>query len=191
MILRAYTCAYCATRFDREPRSPSPQFCSPTCRNVARSIPNSDRFASKITKIPNGCWLWGGAIMPSGYGQVSVKKPNGKWGHALAHRWSYELHVAPIPTGMLVCHSCDNPPCVNPSHLFVGTSMDNSADSVAKMRHAWGERCGKNKLRAADVLQIRKRYDSGGIQFKELAAIYGVSGLTISRAVRRETWAHL
>ena len=91
-----------------------------------------EKFESKYIPEPmSGCWLWIGANSgKGGYGQISI---NGRIKRA--HRVSWELHRGFIPEGMLVCHHCDTPPCVNPDHLFVGTYSDNTIDSVKKGRH--------------------------------------------------------
>ena len=108
-----------------------------------------------------------------------------------AHRFSYSQFVGVIPAGMFVCHTCDNPSCVNPSHLFLGSRQDNVDDMVAKGRSTSGERNGKARLQAADVVAIRARYETGGALQTELAEEYGVSQVQISRIVNRKTWADL
>lgn len=88
------------------------------------------------------CWPWEGCRQRQGYGNLAGGASK------LAHRVSYELHKGQIPTGMMVLHSCDNPPCVNPKHLSVGTAIDNIADMVAKRRHIEGRKRSHEKLRA-------------------------------------------
>jgi hypothetical protein len=88
------------------------------------------RFWKYVNKT-DGCWLWTGAIGGSGYGLLGVENRN-----VPAHRLSWQIHNGPIPDGLLVCHTCDNPPCVNPAHLWLGTNLDNARDKMAKGRHA-------------------------------------------------------
>jgi hypothetical protein len=83
------------------------------------------RFWDKVQKT-EGCWLWTGSKYNKGYGSFNRTR---------AHRFSYELHYGPIPVDLFVCHHCDNPPCVNPSHLFLGTALDNTQDELFKERH--------------------------------------------------------
>lgn len=129
-----------------------------------------------------GCWEWRGfCAQPGGYGRV---------GYKLAHRVSYELHRGPIPEGHFVCHRCDNPPCINPDHLFLGTPAENTADAVSKKRMAWGERAGAAKLTAGAVREIRALHAEGA-RPTQLAARYGVTHSAINFIIRRRTWAHL
>jgi hypothetical protein len=93
--------------------------------------PALNRFNEKWVPEPNtGCWLWVGSTNNKGYGQLFM---NGRL--QLAHRVSYQLHAGPIPDGVIVCHKCDNPPCVNADHLFLGTQTTNMADMSSKGRH--------------------------------------------------------
>jgi hypothetical protein len=134
---------------------------------------------------PNGCWIWKGYCQRFGHGWL------GKYG--LAHRYAYELLVGPVPAGKCLLHSCDNPPCVNPAHLFVGDRVVNNADKVRKRRHAHGERNSHAILTEAQVQTIRAEYwyDTGRSNILELAAKYGVSHVTISAIIAGRTWKHL
>jgi len=107
-------------------------------------------------------------------------------GEVLAHRISYIEHHGPIPDGLHVLHSCDNPPCINPDHLRVGTNDDNMRDRAERNRHArlFGERNPRAKLTESDVLAIRL----SSLPQKELAARYAVSQSNISVIKRRESW---
>jgi len=89
-----------------------------------------ERFWEMVSRDPSGCWLWTGAKI-RGYGVLVIDGRN-----QFAHRFSYALHVGPIPTGLNVCHACDVPACVNPEHLWVGSQSDNMADKIAKVRGA-------------------------------------------------------
>lgn len=90
-----------------------------------------ERFWAKVRRLSDGdCWNWLGARVTAGYGQFRV---NGSLYYA--HRYSYEIHYGPVPDGMFICHGCDNPLCVNPLHLFVGTQSDNMIDMWNKGRH--------------------------------------------------------
>src|SRR5437764_13267743 len=103
---------------------------------------------SKILKdVSTGCWVWRGAIVRGGYGTIYFR---GKYRRA--HRVAWELYKGEIPLGMKACHMCDNPPCINPSHLFLGTNHDNVLDKVRKNRHIKGEAVNTNKLSKKDVL---------------------------------------
>lgn len=134
---------------------------------------------------PNsGCWLWTGAVDKDGYGKLTVK-----YRYAKAHRESYELHKGPIPDGLVVCHRCDVPGCINPDHLFLGTNADNTADRDAKGRHVpnYGEANGSAKLTAEKVRAIRAER---GLQ-RVVADKYGISQTAVSLIKLKQRWAHV
>ncbi len=147
-----------------------------------------------------------------GYGRFwdGTFKPNGQQVMTPASRWSYAHLVGDIPESHHVLHRCDNPPCVNPAHLFTGTNADNMADRDAKGRHGgWktagdsngsrrhpdrmprGERHAQAKLTADEVLQIRARYAEGNVYQRVLAVEFGVEQTLISAIVRRKIWRHI
>lgn len=142
------------------------------------------RFGLRVKKT-EGCWEWIGPTY-RGYGRLWH---NGKT--IRAHRASWLIHRGDIPSGMFVCHRCDNPKCVKPDHLFLGTHQDNMNDKVQKGRCARldrsGEKSGSAKLTAADVRCIRQRLRPQ----RELATEYGVDPSTISDIQRRKTWINI
>lgn len=155
-------------------------------------LTNDERFISKYAvDSATDCWVWLRGLGPDGYGSFydGTTRPNGNPRMVRAHRWSYERHVGPIPPGHEVCHRCDNPSCVNPDHLFVGTHTDNMRDSSTKGRQGHpGARNGRARLTADDVKAARAEYTGRFGQVAELARRFGVTTASMSKVIRRQTW---
>ena len=150
-----------------------------------------ERFWSRI-KYSNSCWGWTGSVNKAGYGCLIIKKPRTrKTILMLAHRISWFLHHHYDPKEMCVLHHCDNPPCVNPEHLFLGTQLDNIKDMVKKCREAHGENCSQAKLTNEDVFAIRDKYSKGNITQHELGETYGVHRVHVGRIVNQKIWKHI
>ena len=165
------------------------RFCSHKCRDVARTRPIEERFWEKVRKGEgDSCWEWLGGKNKKGYGRLSTPL---KGGPKLVHRLSYEWHIGPIPDGACICHRCDNPSCVNPDHLFVGTKADNNADMKRKGRWSHGVGRPLAKLDDDKVRCIREAYASSGITKYRLAKQYGVSFTCISYVLCGKTWRHV
>lgn len=143
-----------------------------------------DRFWSKVLKADDGCWVWTASRDRDGYGYVGLGGVTRR-----AHRVSWSMANGNIPPGLFVCHSCDNPPCVNPAHLFLGTLADNNKDRAAKGRSAKGERHGQAKLTEEKVAFIRSKYAKGGVTKKSLAEQFGVDASTIGLVINGKQWA--
>ena len=146
----------------------------------------AERFASKYMPEPNsGCWLWCASVNAKGYGHF-------KWGAGdvrQAHRASWELHRGRVPDGQHVLHRCDNPACVNPEHLFVGSNDDNMADRIAKGRQTRlvGERNPRAILNERAVLAVRSSVEHEAV----IAARLGVSRATVHAIRTGRNWRHL
>lgn len=153
-----------------------------------------DRVLSRIQVQSNGCWEFRGASN-AGYGIISVgRTPRGNKRAVRAHRLMWELTFGPIPRGLYVCHSCDNRPCVNPDHLFLGTAKDNTADMIAKGRKnqasVVGVRNPRARLTEDQVRQI-KRELSAGTGPTELSRRYGVGHGTITSIKSGKNWSSI
>ncbi len=134
------------------------------------------------------CWEWSGGRGSNQYGRMSYQCKS-----MSMHRFSWMIHNGSIPNGMLILHHCDNPPCVNPKHLFMGTQQDNMDDMINKGRAIApkGEVQGHSKLNADQVRAIRQLYATGKYLQRELGEMYGVHGHHIGSIVRREWWKHI
>lgn len=145
------------------------------------------RFWSKVLKAePDKCWNWTGGKTSSGYGMINFRGI-----YVYSHRMSAMIHGMDI-FGKHVCHKCDNPPCVNPSHLFVGTTNDNMMDAWVKGRikvppPTIGEDNHFAKLKESDVIQIR----SSSLPSRKLGKMYGVSKTNILRIKNGIIWSHV
>jgi hypothetical protein len=183
---------------------------------MPKSRPLEERFWEKVQKT-DGCWEWT-ASRSGGYGYLGGGPGKGL---VKAHRVSWELHNGLVPVGLCVLHRCDNPGCVRPDHLYVGTQKQNAEDREARgrMPHAcgdghwthqhpeWvrrgngaelkkkrptdGERNGRSKLLTRQVKDIRELYTSGEVDQAELASIYGVDQTTISNIIVYKTWKNV
>jgi len=154
---------------------------------MVRKLTAEKRFLAKVNKI-DSCWLWTASKNLGGYGYFSFKGKSN-----LAHRVSYELFVGQLHEYSLVCHSCDNPSCVNPDHLWLGTNADNIRDMDKKGRRVAprGEAVSTSKLTETQVLSIREKYATGEYTQSELGKEFKVRGETISKIVKGTRWAHL
>lgn len=143
-------------------------------------------FWTRVKK-GSGCWEGTGAKIKSGYGMIRVGEHR-----TGAHRFSYQLAYGSIPPGYQVCHRCDNPMCVNPAHLWIGTNAENMADRDAKGRKVIvsGERAGRTKLTEQQVREIRRRV-ADGQSLRLTASVYGVHHTTILAISKRWSWREL
>lgn len=131
-----------------------------------------------------GCIVWTGSTVARGYGNIRIDGTMQR-----THRVAYKIYIGDIPDGMSVLHRCDNPPCINPNHLFVGTTQDNSDDMLSKGRGVFmrGEQHGCAKLTRKTVRQIKR----GTMGQRKIAAKYGISQTHVGRILRGESWTPL
>ncbi len=147
------------------------------------------RFMARVSAEPTdrGCLLWAGVIeRKDGYGVLRVDHKNMR-----AHRVSWMLSNGPIPPGAQIRHRCDNPPCVNPDHLLMGSPKDNTRDAMRRGRLARGEQSGNAKLTDDEVREIRRLHATTAHTHRSLAVAYGVSRGLIGHITRRRLWRHI
>lgn len=149
----------------------------------------AERFWSKVDPSagPDGCWLWTAFRDGDGYGKIQINRR----AHG-AHRIAWMFTHGLIPPGRIVCHRCDNPPCVNPAHLFITTVAGNNRDAARKGRKPGrrGEQHPMVKLTATDVREIRRRYVRGVVGYKRLAPDYGITPGAVEKIVKGLTWTY-
>ena len=146
------------------------------------------RFLEKLDRSGD-CWVWKGTVNEQGYGRLNVN-----YKMVFTHKIAYELQYGEIPEGLLVCHTCDNPPCCNPDHLFLGTPQENVDDMMRKGRNVGsrlkGEKVGTHKLTDEQVSEIRRRFSyrgKNGDSGLALAAEFGVRESQISMIVHNKS----
>lgn len=190
------TCVECGAKFQAvawEVRRGHGLVCGIPCRNLRAARRRGEQLKKAFmdnVRQGDGCWTWVGTLDKDGYGRAKVTH-EGKKVRGLAHRISWMIHRGPIPDGLEVLHICDNPPCVNPDCLFLGTKIDNVADRDAKGRQARGERCNLAKCTPELVLQIRREYVPRKMSIPKLAKRYGLSPGAVGDIIRRFTWKHI
>jgi|JI9StandDraft_1071089.scaffolds.fasta_scaffold15944_3 hypothetical protein len=155
------------------------------------------RFWSKVDKSnPNGCWIWTEGKAKFGYGMFRHTTFFHQHATHPAHRVAWIIFHGQLSPGECVLHNCpegDNPSCLNPAHMFIGTKGDNNRDTALKGRlvvHR-GEDSPASRLTEDDVREIRFQYEKGGVTQRVLAARYGVSQGTISRTITGQCWDHI
>ena len=151
-------------------------------------VPLGERLAARTKVMPNGCWEFQGSRNRMGYGHFGGET---RGSSVLAHRAAWTVANGPIPEGMCVLHRCDNPPCVRPDHLWLGTRLDNNRDMYAKGRNGKtglpGERHNLARLTWDDVRELRRLY-ADGVSGAALGRKYGVSGTQALRVAKGEFW---
>lgn len=150
---------------------------------------NEERFTASFIKT-DFCWIWRKAQDKDGYGPFSWKFRFGRGGTIMrrATRVAYELFIGPIPEKLMVCHQCDNPSCVNPNHLFLGTSSDNLLDASNKGRINGGRAARRRHANQTTIDMIRSLYSSGKFLQIELAEQFDLSSGYVSKLLRWENW---
>jgi len=142
------------------------------------------------TKDKAGCWIWNGATTNFGHGRIKINNKT-----LSVHRISYEIHRGKIPNGLFVCHHCDNPTCINPKHLFLGTRSDNMKDAYNKGRIKipchHGEYAYQHILTEKDVKKILKIKKEKKISEQELGKKFGVARNTINNIINNRNWKHI
>lgn len=181
------TCLFCGELFKSQRsyvKRGGAKYCSRKCFFSHKPFLILDRFWSHVTKTDK-CWTWD-TEGKSEYGSFW----DGKKDH-IASRYSWIIHFGQIPDGLFVCHECDNPPCVRPDHLFLGTNLENMADAASKGRMARGAKQWLSKLTDESVMSIREKYATGLRTQKSLSKEFGVCQSVINYVINGRTWKHV
>lgn len=185
-------CQYCHNQFTTKPDQIARgrgKYCSSLCFHTARRVPIADRFWQKVDQSggPDACWPWLAACQTDGYGAI---KYHGK--QRAAHCVAFYLTYGTFPV-YLGCHTCDNPPCCNPAHIFDGTPKDNTQDMVRKNRHLLGSRSPNTTLTEDTVRQIKQallleRYHGKHVR---VAKRFGITRNNVRAIDKGITWKHV
>lgn len=181
------TCEQCGRAFQAQlHKMGRVRFCGRVCFHANRSSGWRDKFHTRINKSGD-CWEWTAGVTPDGYGKMRIEGVD-----RLAHRIAWEEFVGPIPDELWVLHRCDNPPCCNPDHLWLGTHLDNMQDMARKGRSGIyrGEQLWSAKLTEECVRSIRRMHASG-VSKGTLCGHFGVGRSAISLIVRNKRWVHV
>ena len=149
-------------------------------------------FGKADIKSDDECWEWTASKNKKGYGNFYISVGHSKDKHCLAHRRAWILTYGEIPQGLQVLHSCDNPPCVNPKHLFLGTNEDNVKDKIQKgrARNLMGEEHPNSKLTEDKVVKIRL-LRSEGLTLQKIGSMYNIDLSTVGKVCNRQLWKQI
>src|SRR3990167_298323 len=188
--LEKVICKYCGKIFTGR-ISARRKYCSSRCAQLSTVIPCEKRFWSKVNKGTNNeCWMWNGSKDREGYGSVYRWENRKRIYITKAHRYSWALTNGSIPDGLKVLHHCDNPSCVNPSHLFIGTQSDNMKEMYNKNRaNNRGSANPNTHFSEAEIISMRGNYKRGDAA--SLAKKYNVHIDTIYNIIRKVQWTHI
>lgn len=197
-VLMQKECLECGDNFERRKRETlkewdAHKFCSTNCaaafQGKKRRVDIVTRFWKSVKRNKSGCWEWGGSKDGNGYGMLSTKKGKAA---VKAHRLSWTIHFGEILHGLFVCHACDNPGCVNPDHLLLGTHRANIEDMKQKGRQQRVSRPGEKNnsalLTNKEAKKIRELYKTGEYTYEALSVIFPVKYASIEKIVRNESY---